>query len=211
VTHPPYLRDKARSLRAEKRLSLDEIAERLALPKTTVWYWISDIPLARPRANPGQRKATAAMQAKWKAKRDTAYAAGVRSWPILSADPTFRDFVGLFLAEGYKRDRNVVSVANSDPAVVAVCNRWLARLSTHRAFFALQHHADQDVDELREFWGGRLGIDGSRIRVQRKSNSGQLQVRTWRCEHGVLTVGVNDTCLRSRMQAWIDCLRASWI
>jgi transcriptional regulator with XRE-family HTH domain len=36
MKHPAYLRKKARRLRVEKRLTLDEIAERLALPKTTV-------------------------------------------------------------------------------------------------------------------------------------------------------------------------------
>ncbi len=44
MTHPPYLREKARRLRVERKLSLNEIAERLALNKTTVWYWIEDLP-----------------------------------------------------------------------------------------------------------------------------------------------------------------------
>ena len=37
MTYPPYLREKARCLRTERKMSLDEIAERLALGKTTVW------------------------------------------------------------------------------------------------------------------------------------------------------------------------------
>ena len=44
VAHPAYLREKARELRTKKKLSLIEIAERLALPKTTVFYWIKDLP-----------------------------------------------------------------------------------------------------------------------------------------------------------------------
>lgn len=44
MTHPDYLRVKARELRAERKLSIDEIAERLALPKTTVFSWVRDIP-----------------------------------------------------------------------------------------------------------------------------------------------------------------------
>jgi hypothetical protein len=44
MAHPAYLRDKARELRTKQKLPLLEIAERLALPKTTVFYWIRDLP-----------------------------------------------------------------------------------------------------------------------------------------------------------------------
>ena len=46
--------------------------------------------------------------------------------------------------------------------------------------------------------------------MQRKSNSNQLAGRTWRSEHGVLAVNVNDTLLRARMSAWMDSLREGW-
>jgi hypothetical protein len=60
------------------------------------------------------------------------------------------------------------------------------------------------------FWSGALDIDGSEIRMQRKSNSNQLAGRVWRSEHGVLAVNVNDTLLRARMSAWMDSLREAW-
>jgi transcriptional regulator with XRE-family HTH domain len=37
MAYPAYVREKARELRIERKLSLLEIAERLALPKTTVF------------------------------------------------------------------------------------------------------------------------------------------------------------------------------
>lgn len=39
MAYPPYLREGARELRVAKELSLVEIAARLALPKTTIYYW----------------------------------------------------------------------------------------------------------------------------------------------------------------------------
>jgi hypothetical protein len=64
MAYPAYLRARARELRITKRLPLNELAERLALPKTTVYYWIKDLPLGRERrASPGQRKGNLAMQA----------------------------------------------------------------------------------------------------------------------------------------------------
>jgi len=210
MTHPDYLRTRARMLRVEKRFTLDELVDCLALPRTTVYYWIRDLPLARPRSTAAQAKGTAAMQAKYRRLREQAYAQGWAEFDELVSVPTFRDFVVLYIAEGYKRNRNRVALGNSDPRLVAVTARWLAALSTKRLSYALQHHADQDPARLRSHWAQVLDIDGSVIRLQRKSNSGQLRGRIWRSEFGVLTVETGDTLLRARVQAWIDRVRGDW-
>jgi transcriptional regulator with XRE-family HTH domain len=75
MAYPAYLRERARELRTTKHLSLDEIAERLALPKTTVYCWIVDLPLGRPRRENGH-KGNLAMQAKYRRLREDAYAQG---------------------------------------------------------------------------------------------------------------------------------------
>jgi AcrR family transcriptional regulator len=211
MAYPAYLRERARELRVTKHLSLDEIAERLALPKTTVYYWIKDLPLGRsPRWSPGQRKGTRSMQNKWRALREAAYARGLAEYDDLIRVPTFRDFVVLYIAEGYKRCRNVVSIGNSDDRVIAVAETWCKALSHKQPVHYLQYHADQNLDDLRRHWGEVLGIDGAAIRMQRKSNSGQLTGRVWRSRYGVLTVVVHDTYLRARLQAWIDRIRDDW-
>lgn len=86
-------------------MTLDEIVERLVLPRTTIYEWIKDLPLGKPRSTAGQVKRVAAMQAKYQRLRDDAYAQGKAEYETLAADPTFRDFVVLYIAEGYKRDR----------------------------------------------------------------------------------------------------------
>jgi hypothetical protein len=58
--------------------------------------------------------------------------------------------------------------------------------------------------------GNTLDIKPSAIKLLRKSNSNQLSGRAWRSRHGVLSVRVQDTLLRARMQAWMDRLRAEW-
>ena len=191
--YPPYIRARARELRIKNHLSLDELAEHLSLPKTTIYYWIKDLPLGRDRR-----------------LREAAYEQGQAEYDELLGVPTFRDFVVLYVAEGYKRNRNRVSIGNSDPRMVQMATGWLRRLSSKPLCYSVQYHADQNLEKLRAFWGSRLEIDGSHIRLQRKSNSGQLQGRTWRSEHGVLTVCVNDTALRARLQAWIDLVRDDW-
>ncbi len=209
MAYPAYLRERARELRLKKNLSLDEIAERLALPKTTVYCWIVDLPLGRPRRENGH-PGNLAMQAKYRQLREEAYAQGLAEYVELVTLPTFRDFVALYIAEGYKRDRNRVAIGNSDERVMAIAASWLRRLTTKQLTYSIQYHADQKLHEITSYWGGVLGIDGAIIKLQRKSNSGQLQHRTWRCKHGVLTLTASDTLLRARLQAWIDRIRAEW-
>jgi len=221
MAYPAYVREKARELRIKKKLSLLEIAERLALPKTTVYYWIRDLPDpgVKHRDTPGRARARARARAKgnrrmvskYKRLREEAYARGWEEFPELSLEPTFRDFVCMYIGEGYKRDRNVVSLGNSDPRVVRLADSWIRRFSRNKVTYSFQYHADQDPDYLVRFWSFGLGVDPKLIARQRKSNSGQLSGRTWRSKHGVLTVRASDTALRARLQGWIDRTQDQWL
>ena len=217
VAHPAYLKEKARELRTERKLSLLEIAERLALPKTTIFYWIRDLadPEIKHRNSPGRRrardKAARRNAAKYKALRDAAYQQGWDEYPKLAQEPTFTDFVCMYIGEGYKRCRNTVSLANSDPRVIRLADYWIRRFSRNPVKYMFQYHADQDPAYLVRFWSFGLGVDPALITPQRKSNSGQLRHRTWRSKHGVLTVRASDTVLRMRLQAWIDRRQDGWL
>lgn len=216
MAHANYIREKAREMRVERQLSIDELSQRLGLSRSTVYYWVRDLPI--PGSGPGggwpagaHRKGVKAMQRKYRLLREAAYRQGLEEFEALASDPTFRDFVCLYIAEGYKRSRNTVVICNSDPAVMQVSVRWLRALTEKPLSFRIQFHADQDVEELRDFWGRTLDVPSASIKLQRKSNSGQLKGRTWRSVHGVLSVIVNDTLLRARMQAWMDRIREDWV
>ena len=186
MAHPEYLRAKARQLRLDRQMTLDEIAARLALPRTTLYYWIADIPIPRrPREPPPQRLGSEAMQRKYRLLREAAYAEGRREFATLAVDPTFRDFVCLYIAEGFKRSRNRASLGNSDPAVLRLANHWIRRLAGNRVWYALQYHADQDPEALRLFWAAELSAPLASISLQRKSNSNGLRGRQWRSRYGV--------------------------
>jgi transcriptional regulator with XRE-family HTH domain len=208
------MREKARKLRKEQELTIDEIAERLRVSRTTIYLWIYDMPRPRratSRQTPNQRRGNQAMQAKYKRLRQEAYEEGLATFDAMCAEDGFVDFVTVFIAEGYKRNRNVVSVANSDPAVIAIADRWMRRQSRNKLTYWVQYHADQDLPELQAFWGRLVGVEPSEIKLLRKSNSNQLEGRTWRSEHGVLTVATSDTYFRARLQAWVDLVRGRWL
>ncbi len=208
------MREKARQLRVEQELTIDEIAERLAVSRTTVYFWVGDLPRPKrclARQAPAHVKGNRAMQAMYQRLREAAYEEGVVTFEAMSSRDGFIDFVTVFIAEGYKRNRNLVSVAHSDPAVIRLADSWMRRLSSRKLNYWVQYHADQDLPSLQVFWAELVGVESSGIRLLRKSNSNQLRGRTWRSEHGVLTVTTHDTYFRARLQAWVDLLRQRWL
>jgi AcrR family transcriptional regulator len=212
MAHDAHIRAKAIELRTKYNMTLDDIVERLQISKTTVYYWIKDIPIPRTEKQTERQKiGTRSMQAKYTAKREQAYQQGLAELPELLKEPTFRDFVVLYMAEGTKRHRNEVSFVNSDEKLVKLAHHWICRLTTNSHIdYRLQYHADHDVEELKQYWGEILGIPASKIVPMRKSNSNQLSGRQFRSVHGLLTVRVGDTYFRSRLQAWMDFIKNQW-
>ncbi len=208
MAHPDYIRDKARQMRVERNFTIDQIAERLALSRTTIYHWVKDLPIERSadRQSEGQRKRSARNVERCRQKRQAAYEQGAAEFAALAKDPTFRDFVCMYMGEGYKRNRNRVSrrELRSDRRSRSRI-AWISGPSPRTGFSTtVQYHGDQDPARLRAFWAFRLGIEPDRIRLQRKSNSNRLSGRTWRSRWGVLTVRADDTQLRARLQGWID-------
>lgn len=211
MTHPEYIRQKAVELRLETKLTIDEIAERLALSRSTVFYWVADIPIPETRRQSAARqRASDANRVRARKKRDVAYEEGVARYPDLINEPTFRDFICMYIGEGTKKGRHNVALCNSDPAVVKLAQRWILRLGRNPARYSIQYHADQSLDDLRRFWSVELGIGPGEIRFQRESNSNQLTGRNWKSRHGVLEVRCCDTYLKAKIDAWTHLVKAEW-
>ncbi len=207
-----HLRAKAIELRTKHQMTLDDIVERLALPKTTVYYWIKDLPIPwTEKQTEAMRKKADKIREKHAALRAEAYQRGVEELPELLQDVTFRDFVVMYMGEGSKRDRNSVALVNSDPLIVKLAHKWMRKLSTNPRFrYTLQYHADHDVEELKVYWANELGIEPENIIPVRKSNSNELSGRQFRSVHGLLAVHVGDTYFRARLEAWMDIIKSQW-
>lgn len=204
------LRLAARRWRGEG-LALQEICERLSLSKGTVYHWIKDLPLAREsRSGRNFLSIRKRPEEHWRLLREEAYRKGSQEFPTLATEPFFRDFVVLYLTEGYRRDRNQVSVCNSNPALIRLAAYWFRRMSMKRWGVWVQVYEDQDLPSLVRFWSELLGVAPDSIRLQKKLNSGNLSGRRWRSVRGVITLRVNDTYFRARLQAWMVTLEREW-
>jgi len=208
MAHSRYLRQMARSLRVEQRLTVDELAARLSLPRSTIYYWVRDLPLRDGVRDATHRKAPAKVS---RARSEAAYEEGLASFEELSAQPTFRDFVCIYLVQGEHRDRTRVALTNSDPAVMRLVSRWLRRLTDKAPFLSLRYGPGQSLKELRRFWSETTGTAPRAIRARGPSEgvSGERPVPG--PSHGLLTIGVDDTLLRARLQGWMHRAREAWL
>jgi hypothetical protein len=218
MAHSTYLRRMARLLRVEQRLTVDQLASRLALPRSTVYYWVRDLPLGEEEGDgagthAGAGSGATALRASAGARAgagEEAYADALRSFDDLATQPTFRDFVCLYIARGCVRERAKVSLSDADPAVIRLVNRWMLRLSDRSPLLSVRYERGQSLTELRRFWGGIVGVQARTIRVHDEVDPPGDRGVARRARHGVLTVSVEDALLRARLQAWICKTRDSW-
>ena len=207
-----HLKKKAIVLR-RKGHSLDEISEMLSLGKTTIFYWIRGARLpATEKQRACARAAGMANKEKHNNLRQLAYKEGLQEYERWKALPTFLDFVVIYLTEGFRRTRNQVAVSNSNPSIMRLSLYWIDKLrNPQRSIdYGLQCHIDNDENAVKEFWARHLDIESAKIKVFRKSNSGNLDGRQWRSMNGVLQIRVNDTYFRAKLQAWMDLLQKEW-
>jgi len=212
---PPYIKEKAIQLRIEKQMTVPDIAHHLKIAKSTIYEWLLAYPLKdrTKKQTQAQINGTRTMQAKYKKKRDDAYNMGWKEAPELLKDPFFRDFVNMYLAEGFRKTKNEVSIGNSNYKIMLMCQYFVIKYGNpdNRLEYRIQIHADQDEQEIRAYWGDKMSILPESITLQRKSNSGQLSGRNFRSEYGVLTMRASDTYFRSRLQGWMDYLQKLWL
>ncbi len=104
------------------------------LSRSTVNHWVRDIPISRVGTGSGfssaaRQKAAEANSRRFRLLREAVYQEGVESFDEMASMPGFREFIVLYIAEGYKRCRDTVSIVNSDPAVVEFAHRWVSALT----------------------------------------------------------------------------------
>lgn len=214
-----YLREEACRLRTEERWSLTEITEELKLSKGTIYYWIKDLPLTVEEQNQRKlksqspeaaKKASLAMEAKCRSQREAAYGAGREEFMTLDKDPIFRQFITLYIVEGYKRGRNAVTICNTDPRVIKFTLSWFQRLvkDPSRIRFRLLYYPDHNEKEIAQWWTDYLSINVEEITCALKSTDRSPEYR--RAVHSIFRLHISDTLLRSRLQAWIDLTHAGW-
>lgn len=205
------LKMKARQLRRSGAF-LDEIVEALddTVGRSTIFLWVRDVPFKKADARKrGHEAASQAAQKKYAVLRQQAYdATDLR----LLEDPIVRDFIVMYLAEGYRRNRHSVQICNSNPnimrlSVMALCK--LGRKQFTNSSIRLMLYPDHHDGVERRFWAKEVGLRPKQINIWRPHQK-QYKSKYRRSEHGIMYLAVSDTSLRARLQALMDAVQASW-
>jgi len=204
-----HIRIKARKLRQQKK-SIDEISNNLHLPRTTIYYWVKDIPLNR-EVKINVKKAAAANKKKWELIRNDWYQTMYKNATEVLENRIIRDFIVMYMAEGYKRNRNAVGVCNSDPKIIAFCCKALRILSDHPFYCEVTSYPDLETEKLKHFWGNITGLPLEEIRIYLKQAAGNLKGRNHRLEYGTAAIRMGNTKLKMEINALIDYTKETWI
>lgn len=202
-----HIREKAIKLRYDG-YSLPDICNMLGRSKGTVHYWVKDIPLQRNKIEPNIQKMLIGSKNKWKRLRDSAYKDGLEIYQQMKDEKTFRDFIIIYLTEGFRKTKNVVQVVNSNPMIIKNCKYILEKFSD-KIQYIIVSYKDKDEIKVREYWANKLNIDKNIITYYVKEN-GNLKGRNYSSLYGTMRIQVNDYRLRAKMQSWMDMIEDEW-
>ncbi len=196
---------EARRMRRDEGLSLNEIAARLQVSKSSVSLWARDIVLTEPQIaqlmaqNPlynGQMRSSQLSKIRSRAIRLGYQETGRQR--ARQGDPLHMAGCMLYWAEGSK-GRCDVAFTNSDPEMVAFFVHFLQRcysVQKHEIAVYVNCFDDQAaVDVIEDFWLERLGLPRAQIRKTTLNyfSSYSQKKRVGRLKFGTCRVVVHRT------------------
>jgi transposase len=166
------LREKAVQLRKGERLSYSAIQKRLKVSRSTLSYWLKDLPLSeaeiRQLKQLSWQKGEAARERyrnTMSAKKDTETKDIYRKQKKKVLPLTARDLyiagLMLYVGEGDKRNPYRVALANSDPFVLSLFIKWLIKflkIPRDKIRLGLHLYTNMDIAEESKFWQDTLGF-----------------------------------------------------
>ena len=208
-------KEEVRLLRG-RGYSINQIVEETGFSKASVSIWVRDIILTpeqrkkiskRGRSVESIEKRRASRLSNEKQKRQAIIDMAKKDFSKISLEQLKLIGVILYLGEGAKVSRGVVSVANSDPAVIKIMLRFFrevlkvpeSKLRGHIHTFA---HAD--IVKTEKYWSQLTGIPRKQFyKTYTKPSSASLGKRKT-LPFGTFDLSVNDTRLLLTIMGWIE-------
>jgi len=166
------LRQLATNLRVEENKSYSEIRKILGVPKSTLSYWLKELPLEESKIKELQKagwKKSEASRERYRntmrliklAKDEKVYQKYLTRFNNLSKDVIFVAGLMLYLGEGSKKDYTKIVLTNTDPNVIFFFIKWaIEYLGVRKADYRVQLHLYEDMTLEKEInlWQNKLKI-----------------------------------------------------
>ena len=166
-------RDKAIELRIKHQWGYGMIAKKLGVPKSTLSFWLRDLPPLSPerilelrreawgRGEAGRELFRQTMRKKREARENKLYVKIKESFRKVSSQGYFIAGLMLYLAEGDKRDQYSIGLANTDPQLISFFIWWLQeflKVPTSKIKVQLHLYESMNLDAERDFWVKETGL-----------------------------------------------------
>lgn len=200
--------------------SYNQISKLLGIPKSTLSYWLSDIPESEEakKANIGKSKQIWSKNiTEFNKKRSAEYkkktAAEIKTYAEEIGEISKKDLfylgIGLYLAEGSKREKFKVRFTNSDPAMVKIIMKFFSELCQIQASdikARIHLHNPNNYPESLEFWSKIASIPKENFWqpqfVVSKSSQGKRPFN--RLPYGILHITISSSPLVRKIKGWSD-------
>lgn len=210
-------RNKAIELR-KNGVAMGEIAERLGVAKSSVSYWVRDIPLTQTQRNKLNAKGHSvdAIEKRrisrlrnLQTKRNEIIESAKIEAETLSTNPLWCVAVSMYWGEGGKT-QNMARIANSDPAVVTLMMKFFREvcLIPEEKFRGHIHTFEHcDVGKTEEYWSVISDIDRKQFFKTYKKQSSASKKKRDTLPYGTFQIYIHDTDFFFRMMGWIEYLK----
>ena len=170
-------REKAVELRIKQQLGYGMIAKQLNVPKSTLSYWLKDLPLSSGRVLELRREAWGrgeasrelfrqTMRKKKSLREDKIYAEQKSKLGKLSRQSLFVAGLMLYAAEGSKQNDYTIALANTDFRMIKFFIWWLEEFfDIPRAKMRAQLHLyeSMNIDGECKYWRQELALKKSQF------------------------------------------------
>lgn len=201
-----------------KGVSMGDIAEKLGVAKSSVSYWVRDIPLTKSQKTKLNRNGHSIVAIEKRRisrilhtnkKRDEIKKNAGEEVPLLMRDPLWCVGTALYWGEGGKTQQTA-RVSNSDPRVIKIMMRFFEQYSgipkeKYKAHIHTFSH--KNVKEAMRYWVKVSGIPEIQFyRTYVKQSSASKKKRNT-LPYGTLQIYLHDSDFFTRLMGWIDRLK----
>jgi hypothetical protein len=193
-------------------MSINKIAKRMALPKSTISTWVRDVVLTKLQRKDlklAAENTSSAMKVIRKIKvvrRQKWEGEAKKLFKRYSSDPIFMLGLGIYWGEGDKF--NVMKLTNTDVEIHKVWVAWVKRFiptSLKLVGTSMVHPGNSTVASTK-YWRRKLGIE-IRVRLFKPRKTSKKRKNLW--PYGVLqviTAGKGSTEWHFKLMTWIRLL-----
>lgn len=188
--------------------TIDEIASILGRRKSTVFYWLRGFGfnrITRSESLERARKvAVVVLVEKYRKIRDGCYREGYDNAEEILSNKGVRDFIVMYLAEGYKKSKNTIDFTNTDPSIMKLFAKYITLFSVKNPRYVLIGHSV--TEEMKKYWADQMKIKVDDIHSYEKGGN----VSPRRSNYGTFKMVITDTKALQKIKGLYDFLRAEW-